>query len=67
MSLFVNRNLPFDTHEICFDVFNFRLSVVYSSKEELRTSACDFWCAILSSENEVTLSLFCCFDEMLSL
>lgn len=33
----------------------FCLSVAYSSNEELRTSACDFWCAILSSKNEVNL------------
>ncbi|KAM5584267.1 hypothetical protein ABKV19_003901 [Rosa sericea] len=29
--------------------------MAYSSNEELRTSACDFWCAILSSKNEVGL------------
>lgn len=27
--------------------------MLYSSKEELMTSACDFWCSILSSRNEV--------------
>ncbi|KAB2606644.1 hypothetical protein D8674_006361 [Pyrus ussuriensis x Pyrus communis] len=30
-------------------------NVLYSSKENLRASACDFWCAILSFENEVDL------------
>lgn len=34
---------------------SFGLSVLYSSKEELRASACEFWCAILSSKNEVIL------------
>ncbi|XP_009356933.2 uncharacterized protein LOC103947715 isoform X1 [Pyrus x bretschneideri] len=29
--------------------------MLYSSKENLRASACDFWCAILSFENEVDL------------
>ncbi|CAK9187242.1 unnamed protein product [Ilex paraguariensis] len=32
-------------------VWTFNL-MVYSSKEVLRTSACDFWCAILSPKNE---------------
>ncbi|TXG73779.1 hypothetical protein EZV62_002358 [Acer yangbiense] len=27
--------------------------ILYSSKEELRASACDFWCAILSSKDKV--------------
>ncbi|KAF3581461.1 hypothetical protein DY000_02030412 [Brassica cretica] len=29
------------------------LSVLYSPKEDLRSSACDFWCSILLSQNEV--------------
>ncbi|GMY15940.1 hypothetical protein FCV25MIE_11179 [Fagus crenata] len=29
--------------------------MLYSSKEELRTSACDFWCTILSAKNEAIL------------
>ncbi|KAK4607561.1 hypothetical protein RGQ29_001417 [Quercus rubra] len=29
--------------------------MLYSSKEELRTSACDFWCSVLSSKNETLL------------
>ncbi|ONI00919.1 hypothetical protein PRUPE_6G111800 [Prunus persica] len=29
--------------------------MLYSPKEDLRASACDFWCAILSFENEVDL------------
>ncbi|XP_024003832.1 uncharacterized protein LOC18027425 [Eutrema salsugineum] len=27
--------------------------LLYSSKEDLRSSACDFWCSLLSSQNEV--------------
>lgn len=34
------------------------LSVLYSPKEDLRSSACDFWCSILLSQNEVLLSIF---------
>ncbi|KAK7855804.1 hypothetical protein CFP56_026464 [Quercus suber] len=29
--------------------------MLYSPKEELRTSACDFWCSVLSSKNETLL------------
>lgn len=50
-----NANLLFDTHESFFLFVPLCLSVAYSSIEELRTSACDFWCAILSSKNEVNL------------
>ncbi|KAF3454915.1 hypothetical protein FNV43_RR05363 [Rhamnella rubrinervis] len=32
-------------------IWTFNL-MLYSSKEELRTSACDFWCAILSSKQK---------------
>ncbi|KAK9940019.1 hypothetical protein M0R45_016697 [Rubus argutus] len=38
--------------------------MVYSSKEKLRTSACDFWCAILSSENEVKIDWFPSYSEL---
>lgn len=31
----------------------FRLSVLYSLNEELQVSACDFWCCILQSRDEV--------------
>jgi hypothetical protein len=34
-----------------FDVWD--LLVLYSSKEDLRSSACDFWCSILLSQNKV--------------
>ncbi|XP_010510682.1 PREDICTED: uncharacterized protein LOC104786908 [Camelina sativa] len=35
---------------ICKWTFN---TLLYSSKEDLRSSACDFWCSILLSQNEV--------------
>ncbi|XP_004287554.1 PREDICTED: uncharacterized protein LOC101295940 isoform X2 [Fragaria vesca subsp. vesca] len=39
--------------------------MAYSSIEELRTSACDFWCAILSSKNEpVTIDWFASYSEL---
>lgn len=44
---------------------SFGLSVLYSPKEELRTSACEFWCAILSSKDEVILILFCFLEANL--
>lgn len=40
-----------------FWCLSFGLSVLYSSNEELRTSACDFWCTILSSKDEVNIYL----------
>ncbi|KAG7950355.1 hypothetical protein I3843_13G107900 [Carya illinoinensis] len=39
--------------------------MLYSPKEELRTSACEFWCAILSSKDEVILILFCFLEANL--
>ncbi|POO01134.1 actin protein 2/3 complex subunit-like protein [Trema orientale] len=39
--------------------------VLYSSKEKLRTSACDFWCAILSSEKElIKIDWFPSYSEL---
>lgn len=39
-------------------VLIFGLSVLYSSKEELRTSACDFWCSILSKTEVNMIAVF---------
>ncbi|KAJ4979348.1 hypothetical protein NE237_010128 [Protea cynaroides] len=38
--------------EECLALWTFNL-MLYSSKEELRASGCDFWCAILPSRDEV--------------
>ncbi|XP_050369906.1 uncharacterized protein LOC126788005 [Argentina anserina] len=38
--------------------------MVYSSNEDLRTSACDFWCAILSSKNQVKIDWLPSYSEL---
>ncbi|XP_062082179.1 uncharacterized protein LOC133788639 [Humulus lupulus] len=38
--------------------------VLYSSNEKLRTSACDFWCVILSSEKELKIDWFPNYSEL---
>ena len=43
---------------IFYHVLIFGLTVLYSSKEELRTSACDFWCSILSKTEVNMVAIF---------
>uniref|UniRef100_A0A5B7BZX9 Coiled-coil SMC6 And NSE5 INteracting (CANIN) domain-containing protein n=2 Tax=Davidia involucrata TaxID=16924 RepID=A0A5B7BZX9_DAVIN len=49
--------------EKCIATWTFNL-LLYSSKEVLRTSACEFWCAILSPKKEIKIDWLPNYSEL---